>query len=76
MPGSHYVCKAHSITILDKTPQKAWKKPSQLPDFSAVAAFFGTVAMQHCAIRLTRQIHHTVASQQQKIRAGQLSPPK
>ncbi|HEY1878168.1 MAG TPA: hypothetical protein VGG66_11895, partial [Rhizomicrobium sp.] len=62
--------------ILDKTPQKAWKKLSQLPGFSAVAAFFGTVATQHRVIRLTRQIHHTVASQQQKIRVGQLSPPE
>jgi hypothetical protein len=28
-----FVCKAQSITILDKTPQKAWKKLSQLHEF-------------------------------------------
>src|SRR4051812_35453250 len=27
------VCKAQSITILDKTPQKPWKNMSQLPGF-------------------------------------------
>ena len=68
------VRKEQSITILDKTPQKRWKKPSQLPDFSSNAASFSTVATQHCVQRLTRQIHHTVASTQQKIRAKQLSP--
>jgi hypothetical protein len=39
-----------SITILDKTPQKAWKKLSQLPNYSSVADFFSTVAMQHRAM--------------------------
>ena len=31
MSKSPLVCKAQSITILDKTPQKSWEKLSQLP---------------------------------------------
>jgi len=33
MKKLHFVCKAQSITILDKTPQKPWKNLSQLPGF-------------------------------------------
>jgi hypothetical protein len=33
MPMFQLVCKAQSITIPDKTPQKTWKKLSQLPGF-------------------------------------------
>jgi hypothetical protein len=35
MPKLRPVCKTQSITIPDKTPQKRWKKLSNLPAFSS-----------------------------------------
>jgi hypothetical protein len=80
------VRKTQSITVLDRTPQKAWKNLSQLPDFSSFAASFGNIATQHCAKKVNaadsshRRIHATKDSRGSAIpalvKAGDARWPK
>ncbi|MEO8300201.1 MAG: hypothetical protein ABI608_00330 [Rhizomicrobium sp.] len=46
MPRFQIGCKAQSITVLDKTPQKAWEKCRICYDFDLIAASFGKCALQ------------------------------
>src|SRR6185369_7734668 len=49
MKKERFGCKAQSITILDKTPQKDWKKCHICYVFDPIAASIGKCAVQQTA---------------------------
>jgi len=65
--------KAQSITILDKTPQKAWENYHICHVFDPTAASFGMCASQQKRTNsLTWRFHHTDVNTQQKIRVKRI----